>query len=166
MVVVDGGRVVRLHFKCRAELPLGSTLRVTGSTLWAPNEALETSSTSSSNNSRSRGSSNYYASSIEMVTSPDTYPIWTTRTPVVIHIHPHFSKPIQHHYYRYLVVTPGAATEHTTMTTTDDDIPVMEWEDPFQQLNNTNNEMMDSSSSTHEVNIYTHTLIIIITLTF
>lgn len=140
MVVVDGGRVVRLHFKCRAELPLGSTLRVTGSTLWAPNESLETSSSSS------RGS---YASSIEMVTSPDTYPIWTTRTPVVIHIHPHFSKPIQHHYYRYLVVTPGAATEHTTTATTDDDVSVMEWEDPFQQLNN-NNEMMDSSSSTHE----------------
>ena len=30
------GRVVRLHFCCKAELPIGSSLRVTGSTLWAP----------------------------------------------------------------------------------------------------------------------------------
>ena len=30
------GRVVKLHFACRAELPIGSTLRVTSSQLWAP----------------------------------------------------------------------------------------------------------------------------------
>ena len=33
---VPTGRVVRLHFECHAELPIGSYLRVTGSSLWAP----------------------------------------------------------------------------------------------------------------------------------
>lgn len=50
-----------------------------------------------------------YTSSIEMVTTPDDYPIWKTRKPVVVVIH-HGRKAVQHHYYRYLVVSPGGCT--------------------------------------------------------
>jgi hypothetical protein len=153
------GRVIRLHFTCHAELPIGSTLRVTGSTLWAPgaaaldpseagaayvheqaegfpvntqspesimDESMEsTAATSSLMNGRP-----LYASSIEMVTTPETYPVWKTRRPVIIVSHAtqqqsnnttqstSTSAPprrrIQHHYYRYLVVCPGAAADDDT----------------------------------------------------
>ena len=33
------GRVVRVHLACRAYLPIGSSLRVTGSHLWDPSES-------------------------------------------------------------------------------------------------------------------------------
>jgi hypothetical protein len=113
------GRVVRLHFRCHAELPIGSFLRVTGSTLWAPGTSAsdpteatyashgiassedngEFSSTSASgpgdpaehfnvttapNVFDSPSAGTLYASSVEMVTTPDEYPIWKTRKPVVV----------------------------------------------------------------------------------
>ena len=73
-----------------------------------------------------------YVSSVEMVTSPDTYPIWRTRKPVVLVLTDKKSKrkssiggledmdaddddyadsAVYHHHYRYLVVTPGAETD-------------------------------------------------------
>lgn len=69
-----------------------------------------------------------YASSVEMVTDPESYPIWRTKRPVIVVLNPpgqfHASGlPTsggggggaavrkQKHYYRYLVVTPGAANQ-------------------------------------------------------
>ncbi|GKY96224.1 hypothetical protein MPSEU_000582300 [Mayamaea pseudoterrestris] len=159
------GRVVRLNFYCIAELPIGSTLRVTGSTLWAPGTLAHdpsdaaavyaheqaqgfTTNTPSPDDtvmvmdesehanvltacagSGAGGGRPLYASSIEMVTTPETYPVWKTRRPVILVVHAHdnhnkggntsssnLSAPprrrIQHHYYRYLVVCPGAAAEN------------------------------------------------------
>ena len=190
------GRVVRLHFKCRAELPIGSYLRVTGCTLWAPGssaqdptdahqiakeEALEgfpvrdPEEEAAANLDSLDGAGGFdeettgmpttqsmYTSSVELVTTPDEYPIWRTRRPVVVVLHKH-PKQIQHHYYRYMVVTPGATTETGALTmaelaaaTQNDDedgdgmvdagglvqtseentgsTRVMMWEDPFQSL--------------------------------
>lgn len=131
------GRVVRLHFRCKAELPMGSHLRVTGSTLWAPgssfandptnahhiseeeasqglpdggstgNQTVEPIAVESSGGDAALSTSSLYASTVELVTTPDTYPVWKTRRPVVVVLHKSHSQ-IQHHYYRYLVVTPGA----------------------------------------------------------
>lgn len=178
------GRVIRLHFKCRAELPIGSSLRVTGSTLWSPGHLAQedpmqshalASQTASQAPILSTGGedwvdadifgtiqSSVYTSSIEMYTTPETYPLWQTRRPVVIVLHK--SKGIHHHYYRYLVVTPGAK-EGEDMEggeiVEDDDISesgserdiepvattsnehlgasrVMSWEDPFDQPNKGN----------------------------
>lgn len=134
------GRVVRLHFQCYAEIPIGSFLRVTGSTLWAPGTAASDPSDTAHasqhmadqensggiNNSDTNSGFNHmdinsdmngpstgtlYASSVEMVTTPEDYPIWRTRKPVVIVINSnrHRSKTVQHHYYRYLVVSPGGS---------------------------------------------------------
>ena len=79
----------------------------------------------------------WYASSVEMVTSPETYPIWRTKRPVVLVLPDRnnsgteyeenadgtmdmdadaddenepgaASGGVFHHHYRYLVVTPGA----------------------------------------------------------
>jgi hypothetical protein len=47
-----------------------------------------------------------YTSSVEMVTTPEEYPVWRTLKPVVVVWH-HSYKHHQHHYYRYLVVSPG-----------------------------------------------------------
>jgi len=133
------GRVVRLHFACRAEVPIGSFLRVTGSSLWAPGSTA-TSLTSADSNvdageviqaHRAAGivqtgcgsgfgmlHEEAYASSVEMVTSPESYPLWRTRKPVVIVLNPHehshhhaegAANKFHSHRYRYLVVTPGAA---------------------------------------------------------
>ena len=63
--------------------------------------------------------SDWYASSVEMVTCPDTYPLWRTRRPVVLVLTDPPSKEdngkeasgVYHHHYRYLVVTPGAENE-------------------------------------------------------
>lgn len=194
------GRVVRLHFKCRAELPIGSYLRVTGCTLWAPGgsaqdptdahqiakeeaaqgfPAADTAEEAAANldnladgggfDEEATGmptTQSMYTSSVELVTTPEEYPIWRTRRPVVVVLHKH-SKQIQHHYYRYMVVTPGATTETGALTMSelaaaeeidDDDndgmvdsgglvetseentgtgsTRVMLWEDPFQTLQN------------------------------
>lgn len=87
------GRVARLHFRCQAELPIGSNLHVSASLL------LEDSAVSTETNS------------VPLYTTPETYPLWTTRRPVVVILHK--AKGIQHHYYRYFVTTPGAALEQT-----------------------------------------------------
>mmetsp|Transcript_10176 Transcript_10176/g.14701 ORF Transcript_10176/g.14701 Transcript_10176/m.14701 type:complete len:311 (+) Transcript_10176:73-1005(+) len=165
-----GGRVARLHFACRAELPVGSLLRVTGSSL------LTTSSSSSSSSKDDRQghdmSNNLdalkdtFSSSIEMVTSPDTYPIWRTRKPVTITLLSQSDSPFYYaHRYRYLVVTPGADSSWTNTSLTSNEFvvgtlspytqPVTEWENPptlcdlFDVMmamdNNNNNNPFDSS---------------------
>eukprot|EP00957_Ditylum_brightwellii_P194702 14831299-Ditylum_brightwellii.AAC.1 len=65
-----------------------------------------------------------YASSVEMVTTPETYPVWRTRTPVVVVLggdgQQHQGsggdgeKPlnVHHHRYRYMIVNPGADVDH------------------------------------------------------
>lgn len=205
------GRVVRLHFACRAELPIGSSLRVTSSQLWAPgmntptdpNGAKMISAQASESalpdnqigddangtgarggvgvGGRGGGAANggssvvgsagdgwspsvqeSYASSVEMVTSPDEWPVWRTRKPVVISLRHHHGR-VEHHRYRYMIVNPGANGNVDNMDDTDggmdmmDDLDenislqdspagggcttnddmnapteVMRWEDPFQ----------------------------------
>ncbi len=92
-----------------------------------------------------------YASSVEMVTSPDDWPIWKTRKPVIISLRHHHGR-VEHHRYRYMVVTPGAHGESDEMdggdettvegtsiggSTTQDDAnassEVMKWENPFRE---------------------------------
>lgn len=174
------GRVVRLHFRCHAALPIGSFLRVTGSTLWAPGTAAYDPTDASPAIGRTEAAgfpvpnheendlsdsvipvSALYTSSVEMVTTPDEYPVWRTRKPVVVVWH-HSHKTVQHHYYRYLVVSPGGGVSEFNimggdaedMETDMDDYPtmvstsnegtgqtvVMQWEDPFNSLlsNNSN----------------------------
>ena len=184
------GRVVRLNFTCRAELPIGSFLRVTGSSLWAPGaSALDPAEAAPAvhrtepaaffvNSSeceaavKEGGSASLnalYASSVEMVTTPETYPVWTTRKPVVVVLHRHaaMKKSVQHHYYRYLVVSPGAV--HSTDAVNRDDptaaaaaddggaivstsnesigsTVVMQWEDPFQSLGRAHNLHINNPS--------------------
>eukprot|EP00548_Thalassiothrix_antarctica_P008912 CAMPEP_0194133568 /NCGR_PEP_ID=MMETSP0152-20130528/3683_1 /TAXON_ID=1049557 /ORGANISM="Thalassiothrix antarctica, Strain L6-D1" /LENGTH=1134 /DNA_ID=CAMNT_0038828897 /DNA_START=38 /DNA_END=3443 /DNA_ORIENTATION=+ len=182
------GRVMRLHFKCRADLPIGSALRVTGSTLWSPThlaqeDPLQTLSAASQTASQApilstgaeedwvdvnilnQSHASTYTSSIEMYTTPETYPLWQTRRPVVIVLHK--PKGIHHHYYRYLVVTPGAKDGETLkgqrsveeedisdsdsergvesqyqVATTSNEYSgasqVMLWEDPFEQFSGNN----------------------------
>jgi len=172
-IPLNVGRVVRLHFSCHAELPIGSSLRVTGSTLWAPGTAAwdpaeatpavgqteasafpVTHDIDADNNLVHMSLSALYTSSVEMVTTPEDYPIWKTKKPVVIVIN-NEKKSVQHHYYRYLVVSPGGSLGQTGglppmdgMDTDDDDemqmpstsneilgsTPVLEWEDPFGSL--------------------------------
>ena len=160
--------MVRIHFTCRAELPMGSSLRVTGSSLWAPTSltspsdpmnahtiAKETAATagfpSFGNDAEesleywiNNTPTNLYSSSIEMVTTPDTYPVWKTIQPVVV-VLTETTTDKQRHYYRYLVVTPGASstadmnvlgdTEVQTMDISTSDghdgtVNVMMWEEP------------------------------------
>lgn len=164
------GSVVRAHFKCHAELPIGSFLRVTGSTLWAPG----TQATDPSDAIPTVGKAEQaafpvsdedhsimnlhalYTSSVEMVTTPDEYPIWRTRKPVVIVMH-NSRKTVQHHYYRYMVVSPGGSLhdlevdedeENALLVCTSNEdtgsTPVMQWEDPFETFKtrkNTKGEM-------------------------
>lgn len=166
--LVPAGRVVRVHFTCRAELPMGSSLRVTGSSLWAPTSltspsdpmnahqiAKETAATagfpSFGNDAEdsleywiNNTPTNLYSSSVEMVTSPETYPVWATKQPVVIVLN-ETTTDKQRHYYRYLVVTPGASSpaemdilgdsEVQTMDISTSDghdgtVNVMMWEEP------------------------------------
>lgn len=148
------GRVLRLHFECRASLLIGSTLHVTASSLWAPGSTAvaelihDTNNSNNHNNSKDdandntksatafgsskhnqngtdnnntttegSSSSSLYVSSVAMVTTPDTYPVWKTRTPVVVVLNRHAASKhrVQHFYYRYLVVSPGATTTTTTV---------------------------------------------------
>jgi hypothetical protein len=167
------GRVVRLHFRCHAALPIGSFLRVTGSTLWAPGTAAHDPTDAAPAIDRTEAAgfptqhedvdlsdgvipvSALYTSSVEMVTTPEEYPVWRTRKPVVVVWH-HAQKTVQHHYYRYLVVSPGGGVSEFNimggdadeMETDMDDYPtmvstsnegtgqtvVMQWEDPFNSL--------------------------------
>ena len=156
------GRVVRLHFRCHAELPIGSFLRVTGSTLWAPGTAASDPHDAAPAVGLTEQSAfpvteddlhgpaatgALYASSIEMVTTPEEYPIWRTRRPVAVVIN-YGRRPVQHHYYRYLVVSPGGSGTLEFDSENDDETlfmvstsnesagstPVMQWEDPFGTL--------------------------------
>jgi hypothetical protein len=111
---------------------MGSFLRVSGSTLWAPGtsplDPTEATPTVEHINhmdycnvndavygSGSGGgditSTNLYTSSVEMVTSPETYPIWKTRKPVILiwnrRGNNNSAAAVLHHCYRYLVVAPG-----------------------------------------------------------
>jgi len=159
------GRIVRLHFSCHAELPLGSFLRVTGSTLWAPGTSADDPCEATQTYDKTEAMAfpvaedpdlenppvaELYASSVEMVTTPEEYPVWRTRKPVVLVIHNN-RKAVQHHYYRYMVVCPGATLEVSTtaaeaaimdeneahVSTSNELVgqtPVMDWEDPFGSL--------------------------------
>lgn len=140
------GRVVRLHFSCHAELPIGSFLRVTGSTLWAPGTSAtdpadaapavgrteqgafpinDQETIGGDTNSSYPSAQALYTSSVEMVTTPEQYPIWKTRKPVVVVVHNH-KKQVQHHYYRYLVVSPGAGAAEAGRLGVASDDEVME----------------------------------------
>jgi hypothetical protein len=117
---------------------MGSCLRVTGSTLWGPTTSQHSfeDPTSAAHVAQVTGSSaasitNHpqtslvedatvntltadtamYTSSVELYTTPETYPIYKTRRLVVVVLHKTKDQTIQHHYYRYLVVTPGAELE-------------------------------------------------------
>ncbi len=96
------GRIVYLHFACRAPLPIGSFLRVTSSQLWAPgtlhndptdakNVSVEANQSALPNNTvdglidgfgESEGS---YASSVEMVTSPGELQYYSTTQYNAVH---------------------------------------------------------------------------------
>jgi hypothetical protein len=159
---VSTGRVVRLEFSCMANLPMGSSLRVTGSSLWAPTSVGTPSDPMNAHHIAQERQTeafpalggdaeeleywyhhptNLYASSVEMVTTPDTYPLWKTKQPVVVVLN-HTSSQLQHHYYRYLVVTPGASLEEATSGT-----------------NTNTNTNMDTTTTTTNTNMDTTTTI-------
>lgn len=110
------GRIVRLHFSCRVELPMGSTLRVS-TKLDAPDVQ------------------SMYANSVEMITSNELYPIFRTKSPVIIILNHPSRKSVQHHYYRYMVVSPAVDTsreESTNIVQTEYGYPgVLKFETPF-----------------------------------
>lgn len=148
---------------------MGSSLRVTGSSLWAPtsmtspsdpmnahriaNETAATAGFPSFGNDAEESleywihnapTTNLYSSSVEMVTTPDTYPVWTTKQPVIIVLN-ETTTDKQRHYYRYLVVTPGASSpaamdilgdskvetmDISTSDGHDGTVQVMMWEEP------------------------------------
>lgn len=159
------GRVSRLHFQCRAELPIGSTLRVTGSSLWSPTHLTHedptqgqsiASQTASQTPYAPAGTEDWvdvsmfdqshatmYTSSIEMYTTPETYPLWKTRRPVVILLNK--ARGIHHHYYRYLVVTPGAKNEDIGAASAMEDDDVSDTESEKAEVATTSNEYSESS---------------------
>jgi hypothetical protein len=147
--VTHYGRTLLLHFACRAALPMGCSLRVTSTHLWAPGTlahisdptdakavSVKTADVALPNNMTDgevdteqapRAGVNpmgayAYASSVEMVTTPEDYPLWRTRTPVVVILRHHHGL-VQHHRYRYMVVCPGAehfsAASHGSPSTAD-----------------------------------------------
>lgn len=173
------GRVVRLHFRCQAEIPIGSSLRVTGSSLWAPGSAATDPSDSEVAVNRTESSAfpvteedamyltptqSLYTSSVEMVTTPEEYPIWKTRKPVVVVIHSS-KKSVQHHYYRYLVVSPGGSDGGEPEQEEDEDevavvstsneftgsTAVVQWEDPFGTLGSHKRAAVSTLSLTSSV---------------
>ena len=142
------GRVVRVHLACIARLPVGTTLRVTGTHLWDPVEwrrcdggdgdggggvpeegdevrggdLRPSATTSASAGTRDPRSHSMCApGSVEMVTCPDTYPLWRTRRPVVLTSSSSSSSVrggggVLRHRYRYLAVTPGAEAANGAAT--------------------------------------------------
>ena len=163
------GRVVRLHFTCRAELPIGSFLRVTGSTLWAPGTAAndpadaavvvdrteaqafpaphhESEETLVGSGQEGHGA-DLYTSSVEMVTTPDEYPVWRTRRPVVIVLPQNRKHMTHHHYYRYLIVSPGGKLSSAPgFVEEDDEDAVMVEEDSTGPVVSTSNEGVGSTA--------------------
>ena len=157
----SSGRVVKIHLACRASIPIGSHLRVTGTHIWDPTETGNPDDPSNAASVASQigqsaydkgklglggmvvnedevaqtgdghGSSvlerqalqggihddrsSWHATSIEMVTSPKTYPLWRTRRPVIVTLtDPRDGRDMEkviHHQYRYLVATPGSEIE-------------------------------------------------------
>ena len=178
------GKVLRLHFACHAELPVGSTLRVTSSESWAGTHLSSMAATAPNGTSNSTNTNSFqpisnsninqindddlddtsnhsiYSSSVEMVTTPETYPIWRTRTPVIRVVnHTTMTNNCQNnstrtddrifcHRYRYLVITPGKEIDDgndmplqskQVMITSDGlggVVEVDEWEDPFDEQSN------------------------------
>ncbi len=141
----SNGKVLKLHFACHAELPYGSSLRVTASNSLFRTAAAEKDSVSTSNQSGGEGndesdSNSIYASSVEMVTSPDEYPVWRTRTPVICVINNASVDGIFQHRYRYLVVTPGACKASfkgdgnygLKSDSEGDRVDITVWENPFK----------------------------------
>jgi hypothetical protein len=133
------GRVARLHFSCRAAIPMGSSLRVS-----------TTLDTTAGNNGSSSGDvQSMYQNSIEMITTPELYPVFKTNRPVIVVLHhPSHRKNVQHHYYRYLVVSPAvdmvnAASEdpsrqYSTMVHTTYGYPgIVQFENPFPSTTST-----------------------------
>jgi len=154
------GRVVLLHFACRAALPIGSCLRVSSSELWCPGmltpddpmDAERVSRDAASDANSMSVESQHYASSVAMVTSPEDWPVWRTRTPVVVALRKHHGRGVLQHRYRYMVITPGAdnlanasneemqsiegvsGMDAVTSPENSSDgvgVEVMAWEDPF-----------------------------------
>lgn len=144
------GKVLRLHFACLADLPYGSSLRVTSSESWAATASTCGSNFQHSANSKSDNmedddlenaeKSSLYLSSVEMVTTPETYPLWKTRTPVirVVNNTSGDDNSVFLHRYRYLVVTPGGHQNEDGhgMITSDGHGGVVDvdmWEDPLNE---------------------------------
>ena len=130
--------MVRVHLACCAALPIGTSLRVTGTYLWEPTDWRRGNDPSVDDNTihvvptdglnaseeddeatlqrrvamglRDPRSHWVVASnSIEMVTCPATYPLWRTKRPVVIAVSNNSKAGgILRHRYRYVAVTPGA----------------------------------------------------------
>jgi hypothetical protein len=184
------GRVVRLHFRCKAAVPIGSFLRVTGSTLWAPGTAATDPADAAPAVGRTEQAgfptsaneeevtmmpmqspvSSLYTSSVEMVTTPEEYPVWRTRKPVVLVIH-NGKRNTQHHYYRYLVVSPGGGghmeigekeietddEEDVAIVSTSNELigttTVMQWEDPWGTLRDprADTNLMSTASLTSSI---------------
>ena len=118
---IPQGRTVRLHFRCRAELALGSQLHVT-TTILDENDSNDNNNNSGKQPPKAQPHEQQQFDNeditttpltVPMYTTPDTYPVWKTRRPVVVVLHK--TKGIQHFYYRYQVLTPGA-TSSTSST--------------------------------------------------
>jgi len=165
------GRVVLLHFACRAPLPIGSSLRVTSSRLWSLGSfSTFASSADVEMDDELLLQNHHYANSVEMVTTPEEWPVWRTRTPVVVVLRQNHNK-VEQHRYRYMVFSPGAKNEGNasnaeTLTTeqsgdetdagTDVDdnndfssvgTEVISWEDPFHNRDKGEMKHIVSASS-------------------
>jgi len=133
------GKVLKLHFACRAELPYGSSLRITSSNLLGSTvgtgSAASHSNTDGNDQDFDTEQRSLYSSSVEMVTTPELYPLWRTRNPVITAVNGHSADGTFCHRYRYLVVTPGASLMSGTGSITSDGndgiVNVAKWEDPF-----------------------------------
>jgi hypothetical protein len=111
------------------------------------------------------GGSGLYTSSVEMVTTPETYPLWRTRTPVIVVLnrrHSTIKQRVQHHYYRYLVIAPGMGNNSTsihessaqhnmlTVSTSSEYMGstiVRQWEDPYLNSTTTDPTTADTPST-------------------
>ena len=162
------GRVVRLHFTCKAELPLGSFLRVTGSTLRAPGTAandpadaavvvdrteaaafpaphVETEE-SVVGSGQDATTSDLYTSSVEMVTTPEESPVWRTIRPVVIVLPQNRKHMTHHHYYRYLIVSPGGKLSQGFFDEEDEELMEEEMSTTGGPVVSTSNEGVGSTA--------------------
>ncbi|KAL7488757.1 hypothetical protein ACHAW6_014361 [Cyclotella cf. meneghiniana] len=141
------GRVFRFHFTCKAELPFGTTLRVTSSVGPPPhNDALDDVDVDDRSVSSevfsihgaaggeggsvtagfARMHNRLLHNTVEMFTTPETYPLWKTKKPVVVIDDGNVGEggdpacPMVHRY-RYVAVTPGATIDWDLCTKRDHD---------------------------------------------